>query len=145
MLRWFLLGGYWHTDRDGDRYWKARSFLGFRPYLHCFKRSDDDRALHDHPAASFSIGLRDSAVEHTIAAGGVHHRRTLGKGDIRFRRASFAHRMEVIPGQDYWTLFVFWRNTRGWYFHCPERGMVPWKKFVAASDKGQIGAGCGEP
>lgn len=143
LLRWYLLGGKWIADDDGQRFWWSRNVLGFRPYLHCFLRSDDDRALHDHPASSISIGLSGTAVEHTIAAGGVHRRRTLVTGQLRLRSASFAHRIEIEPGQAYWTLFVFWRKTRTWGFHC-KGGWVPWREFVASDDRGAIGRGCGE-
>lgn len=136
LVRWYVFG----ARADGT----SRTFLGlFRVYVHTFRHSDDDRALHDHPAASFSIGLYGSAVEHTIAAGGVHHRRQLRPGGIRFRSARFAHRIELLPEVGYATLFIFFRNTREWGFHCPN-GWVPWREFVSADDKGAIGRGCGE-
>src|SRR5690606_37136256 len=43
-------------------------------YLHQFLRDDDDRALHDHPSWAASFMLQGGYVEHTIAAGGIHHR-----------------------------------------------------------------------
>src|SRR5690606_8175675 len=43
-------------------------------YLHQFLRDDDDRALHDHPSCGVSFILAGGYIEHTIAAGGVHHR-----------------------------------------------------------------------
>lgn len=145
LLRWYLLGGRWVNDRKtGKPRWVSRTVLGIvRPYLHCFLRSDDDRAHHDHPAPSLSAGLRGEATEHTIAAGGIHHRSALTAGQIRFRRSTFAHRIEIAPGAAYWTLFVFFVNVREWGFHC-KNGWVPWRKFVAADDPGAIGAGCGE-
>lgn len=145
LLRWYLLGGRWVKDRKtGEPRWVSRTILGVvRPYLHCFLRSDDDRAHHDHPAPSISSGLRGGATEHTIAAGGIHRRRALKAGQIRFRRATFAHRIEIEPGTAYWTLFVFFMNVREWGFHC-KSGWVPWRKFVGADDPGAIGAGCGE-
>ena len=49
----------------------------FNLYAHRFLRSDDDRALHDHPWLNASVLLDNTLTEHTIAAGGVHHRRIL--------------------------------------------------------------------
>ena len=146
LLRWYELGGKWVKDRKTRKpRWISRTMLGIaRPYLHCFLRSDDDRALHDHPAPSLSIGLRGRAIEHTIAAGGVHHRRTLKAGQVTWRSADFAHRIEIEPGTDYWTLFIFFPNVREWGFHC-KNGWVPWRVFTASDDPGAIGAGCGEP
>lgn len=141
LLRWYVLGAKPHRTEPRPT---PRTLLGLcRIYLHEFRRSDDDRALHDHPAASLSLGLWGRAIEHTIDAGGVHQRRELRAGQWRWRRARFAHRIEIAPGERYITLFIFFRNTREWGFHCP-RGWVHWKKFTASNDPGAIGAGCGE-
>jgi hypothetical protein len=43
----------------------------FNVYLHCFLRSDDDRAHHDHPwLFNMSWLLDGEYIEHTIARGG---------------------------------------------------------------------------
>jgi hypothetical protein len=145
LLRWYVLGS--KRDRksaDPRRDRTARTLLWMaRPYLHCFRRSDDDRALHDHPAASISIALSGSAIEHTIDAGGIHRRRVIRAGQVRLRGARFAHRIEIAPGTQFWTLFIFFRNAREWGFHCPEQGWVHWEQFTAENDPGAIGRGCG--
>lgn len=136
LRRWFIFGAL----PDG----KPRMKWGLlRAYVHQFRRSDDDRAHHDHPAWSISLGLWGEATEVTVLKGGVHHRRKLKAGTIRIRSAKFAHRIEVAPDIPYWTLFIFFRNTRDWGFHCPN-GWVPWWEFTAPDDKGSIGRGCGE-
>jgi hypothetical protein len=138
LLRHYVLGGY--MGKDGLL--KSKTFLGLiRIYVHEFKRSDDDRAHHDHPAGSISIGLGGRAVEHTIAVGGIHHRRELRAGQIRCRSSKFAHRIELIPGERYFTMFIFFRNVREWGFHCP-KGWVHWKDFTAPEDRGSVGIGC---
>ena len=58
LLRWFLI--------------PQNRFLNV--YLHRFLRSDDDRALHDHPWWNVSLLLEGAYTEHTIRAGGVHRR-----------------------------------------------------------------------
>lgn len=128
----------------------------FNVYLHCFKRSDDDRALHDHPWANCSILLHGSYTEHTIAAGGVHRREVLRAGAVRLRcTGRIAHRVElhddvidmggeappVIAPQPCWTLFITGPRYREWGFHC-ERGWIHWQRFTAADDPGAIGKGC---
>ena len=51
----------------------------FNLYLHEFSRSDDDRALHDHPwLFNLSVLLSGTYVEHTIDAGGIHPGRVSG-------------------------------------------------------------------
>jgi hypothetical protein len=113
----------------------------FNVYLHRFLRSDDDRALHDHPWASCSIILRGRYAEHTIEAGGVHKRRMLETGNVRVRLSGrFAHRVELTHGRC-WTLFITGPRYRSWGFHCPQ-GWVHWREFTAPHDEGQIGKGC---
>lgn len=113
-------------------------------YLHHFLRSDDDRALHDHPWPNCSLILRGTYTEHTIQAGGIHRRQIYVAGDWRLRPSGrFAHRIELHAGKC-WTLFIRGPKYREWGFHCPHAGWVHWRKFVAPTDKGSIGAGCGE-
>jgi hypothetical protein len=110
-------------------------------YLHEFRRSDDDRALHDHPWWNCSILLCGEYTEHTIDAGGVNRRVIRRAGDAVFRRASRAHRVELHDGPCI-SLFITGPRVREWGFHCPEQGWIHWKRFTAADDPGQVGPGC---
>lgn len=116
-------------------------------YLHQFLRDDDDRALHDHPSWAVSFILRGEYIEHTIAEGGIHHRRIYRAGSLRFLPTRHAHRIQldgVAPNKRVpcWTLFLFGPTVRAWGFHCPERGWVHWQEFTAAGKPGEIGPGC---
>jgi hypothetical protein len=122
------------------RWWVIPRNKFFNIYLHHFLRSDDDRALHDHPWWNVSILLRGSYVEHTIAAGGVEHAERYEAGAMKWRLATSAHRVELAAGAC-WSLFITGPVIREWGFHCP-RGWRHWKKFVSDRDSGQIGAGC---
>jgi len=142
----------------------------FNIYLHQFLRSDDDRALHDHPWLNVSYVLRGSYYEQTIAAGGVHSRTLRSAGMFAFRRARQAHRVELLregkerfvstmktraDGTQFvsavvraneiacWTLFITGPRIRAWGFHCPA-GWVHWKKFTKPGAPGEVGPGCGE-
>jgi hypothetical protein len=136
----FIIGG-------ADRPYLLRWFViprntVFNIYLHNFLRSDDDRALHDHPWANCSVLLRGCYVEHTIAAGGVHHRALLPTGTIRARWSGrFAHRVELVNGPC-WTLFITGPRYREWGFHCEKTGWMHWKVFTAPDDAGSVGGGC---
>lgn len=111
-------------------------------YLHRFLRSDDDRALHDHPWPWCSVILRGRYVEHTIAAGGIQLRTEHSAGSIRAHLSgAFAHRVELHDGP-VWTLFATGPRYRVWGFHCPAEGWVPWQRFVARDDPGSVGPGC---
>jgi hypothetical protein len=109
-------------------------------YLHHFVRSDDDRALHDHPWINASILLDGRYTEHTIARGGVHHHVEYRTGAIKLRGAKYPHRIELTDGPC-WTLFLTGPNIREWGFHCPA-GWRPWKQFVDSNNSGHIGRGC---
>jgi hypothetical protein len=136
-----------------QRWWLLPRNRIFNAYLHCFMRSDDDRALHDHPWISLSLTLHGECIEHTIAAGGVRKQRWITSGQWRWRWARFAHRIELpavhvfgtaahAPPQPCWTLFLTGPVIRGWGFHCIDRGWVRWQDFTAPGQKGLVGKGC---
>lgn len=120
------------------RWWLIPRNRWFNVYLHCFKRSDDPRALHDHPYWNISFLIHGSYIEHMTT--GISERVA---GDVVFRKAATAHRIEINNG-DCWSIFITGRRVREWGFHCP-KGWVHWKFFTKATDGGQtIGRGCGE-
>jgi hypothetical protein len=143
MLRWWLTpwsGLNRNIPDDKKTLWQA--FLSKLPavYLHQILRSDDDRALHDHPWANISIVLLGSYVEHTIAAGGIQSRARRLQGDVVIRRAKAAHRLEIDEGYC-WSLFITFARVRHWGFHCP-KGWVHWRAFTDPKDAGAVGRGC---
>jgi hypothetical protein len=108
-------------------------------YLHRFLRSDDDRALHDHPWDNRSWVLSGEYVEH-LQDGSTA---TRFEGDVIERRAIEAHRVELVTGPAV-TLFFTGPIIRSWGFYCP-KGWVPWREFVAVEEGGnRRGQGCGE-
>jgi hypothetical protein len=114
----------------------------FNIYLHRFLRSDDDRALHDHPWWNLSILIDGSYTEHRIAAGGVHEKVVLHAGDSRLRLSGrIAHRVELHDGPCT-TLFITGPRYREWGFHCPDEGWIHWERFTASDDRGSTGKGC---
>lgn len=143
-------------DRDPDfvigdpnnpyliRWWLRRDRENGCEYLHKVMRDDDDRALHDHPWDSTSIILSGKLREVLPGpvAGGKHDSRILTPGSITSRKATDAHRLEIVQGP-VWTLFITGPMVRDWGFHCPN-GWVPWWEFVASDNPGVPGRGCGE-
>lgn len=120
------------------RRWYVLSTPWFRIYLHNILRSDDDRALHDHPWNNVSIILKG---EYTELPGEWGHGQVYGAGSIIFRKAETAHRLVVDAGTSMWTLFLTGRYRRKWGFHCP-KGWIPYERFVKPGAPGEIGAGC---
>lgn len=114
----------------------------FNIYLHCFMRSDDDRAHHSHPwLFRLSLILRGSYMEHLIREGGILDRILREAGGWSFRWGASPHRVELHDG-DCWTLFITGPRVREWGFYCMERGFIHWKRFTAPHDSGSTGAGC---
>ncbi len=156
LLRWYLTpwrGWYRHIDETQRTRWQRLAvWLSLRlpnVYLHKFLRSDDDRALHDHPWAWASLLLRGSYIEHTIAAGGIHKRTVRTSGSLKLCGPCTAHRVELLDSfsngpAPCWTLFVTTPVLREWGFHCPQRGWVSWRDFTASAHgrRGEIGKGC---
>ena len=121
------------------RWWVIPRNRFFNIYLHEFLRSDDDRALHDHPWVNCSILLRGTYWEHLES--GYALRRYAG--DVIFRRSGkIAHRIEIIDAPA-WTLFITGPRYREWGFRCPA-GWVHWQDFTAPRNPGDVGKGCGE-
>jgi len=126
------------------RWWVIPRNRRFNIYLHCFCRSDDDRALHDHPWRNMSILLSGSYIEHM--SGGVQKLRKPWRPwafwRLPVRRAESAHRVELIDGRRVWTLFVTGPVCREWGFHCPQ-GWRHHKEFISVVPGGNtIGRGC---
>jgi len=92
----------------------------FNVYIHVFFRSDDDRALHDHPWFWFSYLIQGSYAERTKKKCKVKR-----EGSFRVRSPWTAHRIilmgdvegKLIPVT---TLFITGPRIRKWGFHCEE-------------------------
>ena len=112
------------------RWWLIPHNRFFNVYLHHVLRSDNDRALHDHPWRSLSIMLDGKYLEVT-----ENGSREYKRGSVILRRARFSHRL-VLHRTTCTTLFITGPRIREWGFHCPE-GWRHWQVFDA---KG----GCGE-
>ena len=136
----FIIGG--KEDPYLLRWWLLPRNPIFNVYVHLFMRSDDDRALHDHPWANLSLMLDGQYTEHEIRAGGVHVKTVRQAGEWRVRSSGrMAHRIELTHGAC-WTLFITGPRYREWGFHCPDAGWTHWKRFTTVSDSGAIGKGC---
>jgi hypothetical protein len=134
------------------RWWIIPRNRFFNIYLHRFLRSDDDRALHDHPWCNVSILLNGTYHEYT--PDDVWIRR---QGEILFRRPTARHRVELIREYKYsvhdrshsrelpaLTLFITGPKVREWGFWCEGTRFVHHLDFVDPNDPGGVGPGCGD-
>ncbi len=111
-----------------------------RPYLHYFFRGDDDRAFHNHPwKRSLSFILTGGYIEHLWDFGGqTVTSRLLKPGMVNYLKRDTYHRVELLPAQNCWTLFISSGRVQDsdgydWDFYEPEHGeFTPWGKWTSA-------------
>lgn len=120
------------------RWWIIPRNSVFNVYLHQFQRSDEDRALHDHPwTFNISIIVKGKYREHIPRR--IKKRRPFIP---IFRIGRAPHRVELIDGKPVWTIFVTGRKVREWGFYC-KQGWKHWKDFVSTRPgENGIGPGC---
>ena len=124
------------------RWWIIPRNRRFNIYLHHFCRSDDDRALHDHPWWNVSLLLLGRYIEHM-----PHAVRTRRPGLPVLRQAEAAHRIELLRDasgaeRPVWSLFITGPNVRAWGFWCP-KGWRHWKDFTSNNGT-EVGKGCAD-
>lgn len=83
----------------------------FNIYLHHFVRGDMDHELHDHPWANVSFLLQGEYTEETQKGQKIYK-----AGALKFRGASFAHRVDLHDGPC-WSLFMTGPRIRDWGFY----------------------------
>lgn len=117
LYRWFIVRWNW---------------LGV--FLHKFVRSDEDRALHDHPWSFLVVPLWRGYVEHSDVENPETGERTPTKRRVwpiigtRLRPAEYRHRVELIDGRPSWSLFFRFRKRRLWGFW-PSEGFTAWNRW----------------
>lgn len=124
-------------------------------FIHKFIRSDEDRALHDHPWAFLVVPVWQGYVEHSdrrmdwnermswiIASMDKNgafsplppeplvatQRRVWPFWSARWRPATYRHRVELIKDQPSWSVFFHFKREREWGFH-PAEGFTLWNKW----------------
>lgn len=120
------------------RWWIIPRNENCNVYLHEILRSDDDRALHDHPWLNTSMLISGRYVEHTPDGSFLRE-----AGWIGGREATDAHRLEILPGERAYSLFFTGPKVREWGFLCPQ-GWVNWQDFTGGAHGELVGRGCGE-
>jgi hypothetical protein len=96
----------------------------FALFIHRFVRGDEDRALHDHPWHFIVIPVWRGYIEHNDAGA----RRVWPILGVRFRRATYRHRVQLIDGKPAWSLFIRFKHLREWGFW-PSEGFILWNKW----------------
>lgn len=117
------------------RWWLApRSDKG-NVYLHNIRKSDSDRALHDHPWDNLTIVLKGVYVEVTPTGSDLRI-----EGDVAWRKATDRHRI-VLPRltDEAWTLFVTGPKVREWGFWVGEQ-FIPWRDYCDPDEPGRARA-----
>lgn len=132
------------------RWWVIPRNPIFNVYLHKILRSDDDRALHDHPWVNLSFILAGEYVEIRPVA---IVRRLLRQGlstcwgleteaklrrrfSLVFRRPRDAHRLVVLGDGPVWSLFITGPRVREWGFHFAR--WVSFMQVVCPNEPGRL-------
>ena len=141
LSRWYLFGNRPELDDHGNTRRESpediESMPSFNIFLHCFHRSDSDRALHCHPwQDSFSI----------ILSGGYLEERRVG--DVVKRQLKLPFSINVLKGDDYhrvdlleedcWSIFFAGKRVSSWAFWDRDTGLIAdWKEFLNARTEGR--------
>lgn len=133
--------------------WHLIQWRGFQLALHCWLKSDDDRALHDHSADNWSFILSPQGYYEVI---GPHNPSEFEFAAIKtrrawipyFRKAETPHRVLLCDDRPVWTLWLRFPPRRQWGFWCP-KGWRHWREYVAEREyhspgsTSTVGRGCG--
>lgn len=123
-----------------ERYW-LKPFTNAKDTsirIHKIMRSDDARALHDHPWESTSIILDggyweieplDQNQDPEMDAY-AYKRVWKGAGAVTHRPAHGRHRLEVEPGTHAWTMFIMGKWEKDWGFYDADRKFVYWREYL---------------
>jgi hypothetical protein len=133
-----------NCDRDAYLFrWYVFKTKRITLFIHKFIRSDEDRALHDHPWSFLVIPIWQGYIEHSDLPCGCFmcrnhptmppYRMTVKRRvwpilGSRFRHGTYRHRVELIEDKPAWSLFFHFTEFRDWGFHMPD-GFVQWAKF----------------
>jgi len=123
---------------------RRRDGNGFQIYLHCIKRSDADRELHDHPWRFVSLILWRGYVEETGCIYEHDECADLSRkwpGMVLVRDTSWRHRVLIPWRKPAWTLVITSGKKRTWGFW-RDGAFVPWRQFIAkkCADRDERGA-----
>lgn len=124
-----------------ERVW-LKKFTDTEPIsvrLHNIRRSDDDRAMHDHPWENISVVLSGQMIEVVPLSQDQPCMQDLTKysqfirkpGDIIARKATDRHRLIIPEGQSVWTMFIMGDYQQHWGFYDPVKGIkVYWRDYL---------------
>lgn len=107
------------ADREGHEPYLTRyyplfepgsDFQGFNVVIHHFHKSDTP-VFHDHPWPFVSVVLNGEYLEHTPLC---MYLRT--PGSKVYRRAKDLHWVELVPGEEVWTMVLMGTRERSWNF-----------------------------
>jgi hypothetical protein len=119
------------SDLDNSLYltrWYLLKLPWFSIALHRFVRGDNDRDLHDHPYAFWSLILKGGYWEIFLGADGQVNKVWQRPGKLLRRPATWRHRVELPAQQCCWTLLLRWPTERSWGFWTSE-GWVHWRRY----------------
>jgi hypothetical protein len=134
LCRYYLFGrlvkhNYPHAR--GFLTWMSKSY-----YIHRFLKSDQDRALHNHPWEFRSVVLCGAyREEYRTGTPGAYRvvSRVRRAGSVAKMGADHFHRVDLVTN-DVWTLFITGKKIQTWGFWDRERGVfIPHHEYAPGS------------
>jgi hypothetical protein len=132
LSRYYLLGRGGEDGGNDHAEWFTWEGAPVGVFLHCFHRSDDDAALHNHPWAwAVSLILSGGYLEERRVAGARVARRVVRPGQVNVIRHDTFHRVDLL-GTEAWSLFVAGPRVADWGFWDRQTGRyVPHGAYFA--------------
>lgn len=126
MGRWWLFNPY-PAKTDG----RKRKWADWLPSarIHHIMRPDGDRHLHDHPWNARTIILQGWYLEEVPKAEGRRQFRSRVTGSTARLLFGEYHRIDLLPPEGTWTLFITWRYRGTWGFDVDGK-KVPWREYL---------------
>ena len=91
-------------------------WLGLNIRVHKFYRSDEDRALHDHPWAFITFPFQAYEEDYWDPHLRLVLRRTVKPWRFHYRPAKQRHMVIKVSDGPTWTFFMSWFKTNEWGF-----------------------------
>lgn len=158
VVRWLIQRAkrtpYYHITGPDDsvymeRYWLFNPYPAHRPdarrwqfpisiRLHCIRREDQDRHLHDHPWNARTIILDGWYIEDRECVSDLYgldsYLKIRTQGSTATLMHGEFHRISHVPVGGVWTMFITGRKRGSWGFKV-DGNKVPWREYLGIQEE----------
>jgi len=137
IIRIAMRRPYLHIGDYMYRYWLIpfEWNLPFSVRVHHIRLPDADPYLHDHPWNWRTIILRGWYIEEDVFGRKVWR----DAGETKGATAETFHRIDIVPPDGVWTLFIMGRRRNRWGFmHGDPARKTYYRDYVSVNDCGEL-------